>query len=80
MCLDVNLPRIEGLETCRRLRADGITTPILMLTARDAIDDRIAGLDTGADDYLGTSFAFGELLARMRAATCTSATFPVTTR
>ncbi len=67
ICLDVNLPGIDGFETCRRLRADGIATPILMLTARDAIDDRIAGLDTGADDYLVKPFDFGELLARVRA-------------
>lgn len=67
ICLDVNLPGIDGFETCRRLRADGIVTPILMLTARDAINDRIAGLDTGADDYLVKPFDFGELLARLRA-------------
>jgi len=67
ICLDVNLPGIDGFETCRRLRADGVRTPILMLTARDAIDDRIAGLDTGADDYLVKPFDFGELLARLRA-------------
>jgi len=67
ICLDVNLPGIDGFETCRRLRADGVATPILMLTARDGIDDRIAGLDTGADDYLGKPFDFGELLARLRA-------------
>ena len=67
ICLDVNLPGIDGFETCRRLRADGIATPILMLTARDAIEDRIAGLNTGADDYLVKPFDFGELLARVRA-------------
>jgi two-component system, OmpR family, response regulator len=67
ICLDVNLPDIDGFETCRRLRATGIATPILMLTARDAIDDRIVGLDTGADDYLVKPFDFGELLARVRA-------------
>lgn len=67
ICLDVNLPGIDGFETCRRLRADGISTPILMLTARDAVDDRITGLDTGADDYLVKPFDFGELLARLRA-------------
>jgi two-component system OmpR family response regulator len=65
--LDVMLPGIDGFETCRRLRKDGIRTPILMLTARDAVDDRIAGLDTGADDYLTKPFDFGELLARLRA-------------
>jgi len=67
ICLDINLPGIDGFETCRRLRADGITTPILMLTARDAVDDRITGLDTGADDYLIKPFDLGELLARLRA-------------
>jgi two-component system OmpR family response regulator len=67
ICLDVNLPGIDGLETCRRLRAEGIATPILMLTARDGVDDRIAGLNTGADDYLVKPFAFGELLARLHA-------------
>jgi two-component system, OmpR family, response regulator len=65
--LDVMLPGIDGFETCRRLRGDGVRTPILMLTARDAVDDRIAGLDTGADDYLTKPFDFGELLARLRA-------------
>jgi two-component system OmpR family response regulator len=67
ICLDVNLPGIDGFETCRRLRAAGIGTPVLMLTARDAIDDRINGLDTGADDYLVKPFDLGELLARLRA-------------
>jgi two-component system, OmpR family, response regulator len=65
--LDVMLPGIDGFETCRRLRADGVWTPVLMLTARDAIEDRIAGLDGGADDYLVKPFAFDELLARLRA-------------
>ena len=65
--LDVMLPGIDGFETCRRLRADGVRTPILMLTARDAVEDRIEGLDTGADDYLSKPFDFGELLARLRA-------------
>ena len=65
--LDIMLPGIDGFETCRRLRGDGVRTPILMLTARDAVDDRIAGLDTGADDYLVKPFDFGELLARLRA-------------
>jgi two-component system OmpR family response regulator len=65
--LDVMLPGIDGFETCRRLRGDGVRTPILMLTARDAVEDRIAGLDTGADDYLAKPFDFGELLARLRA-------------
>jgi two-component system OmpR family response regulator len=67
ICLDVNLPGIDGFATCRRLRADGVETPVLMLTARDAVDDRITGLDTGADDYLVKPFDFGELLARLRA-------------
>jgi two-component system OmpR family response regulator len=65
--LDVMLPGIDGFETCRRLRADGVRTPILMLTARNAVEDRIEGLDTGADDYLPKPFDFGELLARLRA-------------
>jgi two-component system copper resistance phosphate regulon response regulator CusR len=65
--LDVMLPGTDGLSVCRELRSRGIRTPILMLTARDAIADRIAGLDTGADDYLTKPFDFGELLARLRA-------------
>jgi two-component system OmpR family response regulator len=65
--LDVMLPGIDGFETCRRLRRDGVRTPILMLTARDAVEDRITGLDTGADDYLVKPFDFAELLARLRA-------------
>jgi len=65
--LDVMLPGIDGFETCRRLRADGVATPVLMLTARDAVADRVAGLDGGADDYLVKPFAFDELLARVRA-------------
>jgi two-component system OmpR family response regulator len=65
--LDVMLPGIDGFETCRRLRADGVWAPVLMLTARDAVEDRIAGLDGGADDYLAKPFSFGELLARLRA-------------
>jgi two-component system OmpR family response regulator len=65
--LDVMLPGIDGFETCRRLREDGVRTPILMLTARDEVEDRITGLDTGADDYLAKPFDFGELLARLRA-------------
>lgn len=67
ICLDVNLPGIDGFETCRRLRGSGMQVPILMLTARDAVHDRITGLDTGADDYLAKPFDFGELLARLRA-------------
>ncbi len=65
--LDVAMPRIDGLEVCRRLRAAGDRTPVLMLTARDAIDDRVDGLDAGADDYLVKPFALRELNARLRA-------------
>jgi DNA-binding response OmpR family regulator len=65
--LDVMLPAIDGLTVCQRLRARAAAMPILMLTARDAIDDRVAGLDSGADDYLTKPFAFRELLARVRA-------------
>jgi len=65
--LDVMLPGIDGFETCRRLRDEGVWAPVLMLTARDAVADRIAGLDGGADDYLVKPFAFDELLARLRA-------------
>jgi two-component system response regulator MprA len=65
--LDVAMPGIDGLEVCRRLRQAGDRTPILMLTARDAVDDRVAGLDAGADDYLVKPFALNELTARVRA-------------
>jgi two-component system OmpR family response regulator len=65
--LDVRLPDMEGYEVCRRLRRSRVWTPVLMLTARNAVADRITGLDSGADDYLGKPFAFDELLARMRA-------------
>lgn len=65
--LDVMLPDIDGLAVCGQLRARGLSTPVLMVTARDAIDDRVAGLDRGADDYLVKPFAFAELLARVRA-------------
>src|SRR5258708_10340877 len=65
--LDVMLPRIDGLEVCRQIRGKRIQTPILMLTARTSIEDRVAGLDAGADDYLTKPFAFAELLARIRA-------------
>jgi two-component system, OmpR family, response regulator len=65
--LDVMLPGISGFETCRRLRTSGVWAPVLMLTARDSVDDRVTGLDTGADDYLVKPFAFAELLARLRA-------------
>jgi len=65
--LDVMMPRVDGLEVCRRLRSAGDRTPVLMLTARDAIDDRVEGLDAGADDYLVKPFALRELNARLRA-------------
>ena len=65
--LDVAMPRVDGLEVCRRLRAAGDPTPILLLTARVAISERVAGLDAGADDYLVKPFALEELLARLRA-------------
>ena len=67
LVLDVLMPGLDGLETCRRLRGRGDDTPILMLTARDAVADRVAGLDAGADDYLVKPFALEELLARLRA-------------
>jgi two-component system OmpR family response regulator len=65
--LDVMLPGIDGIETCRRLRADGVWTPVLMLTARGRLADRVAGLDGGADDYLAKPFELPELMARLRA-------------
>jgi two-component system OmpR family response regulator len=65
--LDLMLPGIDGFETCRRLREDGVWAPIIMLTARDAIEDRVRGLDRGADDYLVKPFSLVELLARLRA-------------
>jgi two-component system, OmpR family, response regulator len=65
--LDLMLPGVTGLDVCRSLRSDGVWSPILMLTARDGIEDRIGGLDAGADDYLTKPFAFAELLARLRA-------------
>jgi two-component system OmpR family response regulator len=65
--LDVMLPDEDGFATCRKLRSDGDWTPIIMVTARQAVNDRIRGLDAGADDYLTKPFAFGELLARLRA-------------
>jgi two-component system response regulator MprA len=67
MVLDVAMPAVDGLEVCRRLRAGGDGTPILLLTARVAISDRVSGLDAGADDYLVKPFALEELLARLRA-------------
>ncbi|ROO33664.1 transcriptional regulator [Salinisphaera orenii YIM 95161] len=65
--LDVRLPDIDGFELCRRIRADGHDVPVLMLTAREQVDDRVAGLNAGADDYLTKPFAFEELLARINA-------------
>ena len=65
--LDVMLPGLGGFSVCRSLRSDGIWSPVLMLTARDSVEDRVAGLDTGADDYLTKPFSFAELLARLRA-------------
>src|SRR5204862_1892040 len=67
MVLDVMLPGADGLHVCRELRRRGSPVPVLMLTARDAVEDRIAGLDSGADDYLAKPYDFGELLARLRA-------------
>jgi two-component system OmpR family response regulator len=65
--LDVMMPDLDGFETCRRLRTEGVWVPIIMLTARDAVEDRVRGLDTGADDYLTKPFSLAELLARLRA-------------
>ncbi len=67
--LDVMLPGVDGFEVCRRLRGNGVWAPVLILTARDAVEDRVSGLDVGADDYLTKPFAFEELLARLRALT-----------
>ena len=67
LVLDVMLPGIDGFETCSRLRESGVWTPVLMLTARDSVEDRVAGLDGGADDYLTKPFSFTELRARLRA-------------
>jgi two-component system OmpR family response regulator len=67
--LDVMLPGADGFEICRRMRGNGVWSPVLMLTARDAVEDRVSGLDAGADDYLAKPFAFEELLARLRALT-----------
>lgn len=67
LIVDVMLPGIDGFETCRRLRAEGISAPVLMLTARSAIGDRVSGLNGGADDYMVKPFAFAELVARVRA-------------
>ena len=74
--LDILLPGMDGLSVCRELRRRGIRTPVLMLTARDAIDDRVAGLDAGSDDYLVKPFAMRELLARLRALTRRAAGLP----
>jgi two-component system OmpR family response regulator len=65
--LDLMLPGMDGVEVCRRVRENGVWAPVLMLTARDGVDDRVAGLDAGADDYLPKPFSFAELLARLRA-------------
>ncbi|HLY85280.1 MAG TPA: response regulator transcription factor [Gaiellaceae bacterium] len=65
--LDVMLPELDGFETCSRLRQSGVWTPVLLLTARDAVEDRVHGLDVGADDYLTKPFSFAELRARLRA-------------
>lgn len=65
--LDIMMPKKDGLEVCRELRSKRINTPILMLTAKDSVEDRVKGLDSGADDYLVKPFAFSELLARIRA-------------
>jgi len=65
--LDIMLPNKDGIQVCRELRAKKVNTPILMLTAKDTVEDRVKGLDTGADDYLVKPFAFSELLARVRA-------------
>jgi two-component system, OmpR family, response regulator len=65
--MDVMLPGIDGFETCRKLREEGVWSAVLMLTARDSVEDRVAGLDGGADDYLTKPFSFAELLARLRA-------------
>jgi two-component system response regulator MprA len=67
MILDVSMPRLDGLQACRQLRAESVLLPVLMLTARDSVGDRVAGLDAGADDYLAKPFALQELLARLRA-------------
>jgi two-component system, OmpR family, copper resistance phosphate regulon response regulator CusR len=75
--LDVMLPGASGLQVCRELRRRGSPVPVLMLTARDAVEDRIAGLDSGADDYLPKPFDFGELLARLRAVIRRGARAPV---
>jgi DNA-binding response OmpR family regulator len=77
--LDILLPELDGFGVCRELRQRGLRTPILMLTARDTVDDRVTGLDAGADDYLLKPFALKELLARLRALTRRSTDIPKTT-
>jgi two-component system OmpR family response regulator len=67
MVLDVMLPDVDGFTACRRLRADGVWTPVIMLTARGSVEDRVRGLDEGADDYLTKPFSLAELMARLRA-------------
>jgi heavy metal response regulator len=78
LILDVMVPKMDGFTLCRRLREKGSTTPILLLTARDTVEDRVTGLDTGADDYLTKPFAFPELLARIRALLRRGTTQPAT--
>lgn len=79
LILDVMLPELDGFSVCRQVRQQGIHAPVLMLTARDAVDDRVDGLDAGADDYLVKPFAFRELLARLRALLRRAADAPKTT-
>ncbi|PPJ30295.1 DNA-binding response regulator [Nocardia nova] len=78
LVLDVMMPRLDGLEVCRRLRSTGDDLPILVLTARDSVSERVAGLDAGADDYLPKPFALEELLARLRALLRRTAADPAT--
>jgi DNA-binding response OmpR family regulator len=78
--LDRSLPGLDGLDICRQLRSSGIDTPVLMLTARDAVEDRVAGLDAGADDYLIKPFAMAELVARVNARLRRDRPAPVTTQ
>ena len=77
--LDIMLPEVDGIAVCRELRHRGVRTPVLMLTARDSVDDRVAGLDAGADDYLVKPFALVELLARLRALLRRGADGPIST-
>jgi two-component system copper resistance phosphate regulon response regulator CusR len=79
--LDIVLPVRDGIEVCREIRRRGSSAPVLMLTARDTVEDKITGLDAGADDYLTKPFDFGELLARLRASSGVAATcFPKSSR